>query len=74
MRPLTSAEVSAWLEERLLAISRGRVILPGLGVLNLVDRAARVVRLNRRDGTSARYQIPARQMLVFRLAKPRKRP
>ncbi len=67
-------EVARWLEARLEASPRGRVILPGLGVLKLVGRAPRRVNgLKRVDGSFAVYALPARQALVFRLTKPRKR-
>ena len=49
------------------------MILPGLGTLKLVPRAERLVRLNRPDGSFAFYRVPAREALVFRLVKPRRK-
>ena len=70
---LTPTLVARWLEARLLASPKGRVILPGLGTLKLVPRAERLVRLNRPDGSFAFYRVPAREALVFRLVKPRRK-
>lgn len=68
-RRITSREVSRFIEAK---IDRyGKVILPGLGTLRLVERAARRVR---HPQTGVIYQIPARPALSFRLIKPRKRP
>jgi len=68
-RKLTSREVAAFVENKIDQF--GKVILPGLGTLCLVDRAPRRVR---HPATGELYDLPARQTLVFRIVKPRKRP
>jgi nucleoid DNA-binding protein len=67
-RKLTSRDVSAFIAAKIDRF--GKVILPGLGTLRLVDRAPRRIR---HPSTGELYQLPPRQTLAFKISRPRKR-
>lgn len=64
---LLARDVSAYLATEIER--HGKAVLPGLGTLKLVERAAMRIR---HPATRELYLIPARPALVFRRAKPRK--
>lgn len=68
-RKLRSRDVSEFIAAKIARF--GKVVLPGLGTLRLVERAPRRVR---HPKTGVIYAIPARPSLSFRLSRPRKRP